>query len=89
MFGLASIFAPCVGAFICSSFYISQNSDGPLASDRGLGFSLSFLPMIGLSFLVGIVLPVIALARREKHWWLALIGLLLDTWPIFYFALSR
>jgi hypothetical protein len=68
IFGVASILTPCIGTIFIICDYNSEHANGPLYSDRGLGYAMSLFGQLSFSFICETFLALIALVRCEKHW---------------------
>jgi len=77
--GMLSLLAPCIGGGIF--YWIDRSTSG---SEESLGsFFIGFMIFI-CSIGCGGILGLIGLICRERHWWVAGLGILLNAAPVIY-----
>ena len=73
-FGVIALAAPVIGLLAAYAFPLNKAQ----SAEDGMGNAIQFFGIMTVGFAVGFVAAVIAFARRERYWEVALVGLLLE-----------
>jgi hypothetical protein len=73
-FGVIALVAPLIGLLVAYAFPLNKGH----SADDGMGNAIQVFGITLLGLAVGFVEALIAFARRERYWEIALVGLLLE-----------
>jgi hypothetical protein len=83
LFGPLSVVTPVAGGFILCALLLADN----YVFNTGVLSILAYVILVPLSLGAGTIFAIVALLRREKHWALPVIGLVINL-PTLLYCLS-
>ena len=82
VFGILSILSPVIGGLLLGAFLLAD----AYIFNTGMITVFACLFIVPIVQTSGIILSIIAFIRRERHWLLPLIGLLMNAVVLIWFA---